>query len=134
MRSAVAFTALVGVAATAALAAPLRVIVPNVHTRDDFSSLTVRDVIETIPYSNELEKRGGGYNNLRGGKPPGQRDWNMKPGQERAIAPKLPPYKSTAVTGTPQNIQPDPNHPAFRNGVYVPGQNGQPATHRGFGG
>ncbi|TCD64616.1 hypothetical protein EIP91_003850 [Steccherinum ochraceum] len=50
-----AAAALVAVATTPVLAAPLHVPAPSVHhARDDFSSLTVRDVAETL---NELEKR-----------------------------------------------------------------------------
>ncbi|TCD68531.1 hypothetical protein EIP91_010587 [Steccherinum ochraceum] len=55
MRFAVAFAALVAVASTAALAAPLRDVPrSNLGVREDFSSLTVRDIVETL---NELQKR-----------------------------------------------------------------------------
>ncbi|TCD65149.1 hypothetical protein EIP91_003042 [Steccherinum ochraceum] len=59
MRFPAVFAALVALAATAALAAPVRVSVSSVHARADFvgSSLAHRNDIETL---NELEKRAGG--------------------------------------------------------------------------
>ncbi|TCD68526.1 hypothetical protein EIP91_010582 [Steccherinum ochraceum] len=57
MRVIAALAAFIVVAFTAALAAPLRLPVPSVYTRGDFSDLTVRDTIKTL---NGLEKRAGG--------------------------------------------------------------------------
>ncbi|TCD70515.1 hypothetical protein EIP91_002860 [Steccherinum ochraceum] len=54
MRLTVAFAALVAVASTAGLAAPLSVPVPKIYARDDFSPLILRDVFETMI---DLEKR-----------------------------------------------------------------------------
>ncbi|TCD70783.1 hypothetical protein EIP91_001814 [Steccherinum ochraceum] len=61
MRLIATFAAFVTVAATATLAAPIRVPVPSTNARDEFSSLTdtlrVRDAIETL---NNIDKRAGG--------------------------------------------------------------------------